>query len=187
MPDQLYYHLLRESLNNPSQHGSVRTRYCSRWLTDSFNKVPRIRNQQKLMVELYFDIKKALDQVPHNFLINRRYSIEVVSPLLHWVTSFLKNRGQIIKINSTLTTTLPIPSRIMLGGVLVSYADFSTQARPAITLVILKSSLKVTYVMHVVLCEKYNMNSTRQIINLSAGAQNSAQRDEAGYVLEILP
>ncbi|CAI2726366.1 unnamed protein product [Schistosoma spindalis] len=116
--NQLSDHLLKENLIDPSQHGFIRTRSCSTCLIDFFNEVTRIRDQKKLVVILYFDIKKAFDKVPHNLLINRLKSVGIINPLLQWIKSFLTNRYQITKIDSTTSTPRPISSGVVQGSVL---------------------------------------------------------------------
>ena len=115
---QLSDHLLKEELIDPTQHGFIRTRSCSTCLIDFFNEVTRIRDQKKLVIILYFDIKKAFDKVPHNLLINRLQSVGIINPLLQWIKSFLTNRYQITKINSTTSTPRPITSGVVQGSVL---------------------------------------------------------------------
>ncbi|CAH8292204.1 unnamed protein product [Schistosoma rodhaini] len=115
---QLSDHLLKEELIDPTQHGFIRTRSCSTCLIDFFNEVTRIRDQKKLVIILYFDIKKAFDKVPHNLLINRLQSVGIINPLLQWIKSFLTNRYQITKLNSTTSTPRPITSGVVQGSVL---------------------------------------------------------------------
>ncbi|CAH8481634.1 unnamed protein product [Schistosoma intercalatum] len=116
--NQLSDHLLKEDLIDPSQHGFIRTRSCSTCLIDFFNEVTRMRDQKKLVIILYFDIKKAFDKVPHNLLINRLKSVGIINPLLQWIKSFLTNRYQITKINSNTSTPRPITSGVVQGSVL---------------------------------------------------------------------
>ncbi|CAH8675916.1 unnamed protein product [Schistosoma haematobium] len=118
--NQLSDNLLKEDLIDPSQHGFIRTRSCSTCLTDFFNEVTRIRDQKKLVIILYFDIKKAFDKVPHNLLINRLKSVGIINPLLQWIKSFLTNRYQITKINSNTSTPRPITSGVLQRSVLGS-------------------------------------------------------------------
>ncbi|CAH8291243.1 unnamed protein product, partial [Schistosoma rodhaini] len=85
---------------------------------DFFNLVYSLRSQGYLVLVLYLDISKAFDMVNHQLLIGKLASYGVENPLLAWLDSFLSNRHQTVKINSSLSNAVPVRSGVIQGSVL---------------------------------------------------------------------
>ena len=85
---------------------------------DFFNLVYSLRSQGYLVLVLYLDISKAFDMVNHQLLIGKLASYGVENPLLAWFDSFLSDRHQIVKINSSLSNSVPVRSGVIQGCVL---------------------------------------------------------------------
>ena len=59
------------------------------------------------------DYKKAFDLVDHNLLIAKLYSLGVKPTIVNWVSDFLRNRYQHVKLNSDCFSDFkPVPARI---------------------------------------------------------------------------
>ncbi|CAI2733302.1 unnamed protein product [Schistosoma spindalis] len=56
--------------------------------------------------------------VNHQLLIGKLASYGVQNPLLDWIDSFLSNRHQIVKINSSLSNAVPVRNGVIQGSVL---------------------------------------------------------------------
>ncbi|KAK4474273.1 hypothetical protein MN116_000361 [Schistosoma mekongi] len=56
--------------------------------------------------------------VNHKLLVGKLSSYGIRNPLLAWLNSFLSNRHQIVKINSTLSKAEPVTSGVIQGSIL---------------------------------------------------------------------
>ncbi|KAK4470029.1 hypothetical protein MN116_000061 [Schistosoma mekongi] len=116
--DQMSDYLLSEKLIFNSQHGFLKTRSCMTCHFEFFNLVFTKRSLGHLVLVLYLDISKAFDMVNHKLLVGKLSSYGIRNPLLAWLNSFLSNRHQIVKINSTLSKPEPVTSGVIQGSVL---------------------------------------------------------------------
>ena len=66
----------------------------------------------------YLDFRKAFDTVPHARLINKLKSYNINGPVLNWITSFLSDRVQFVKINNSMSKYLDVTSGVPQGSVL---------------------------------------------------------------------
>ncbi|KAK4472145.1 hypothetical protein MN116_000443 [Schistosoma mekongi] len=101
-----------------SQHGFLKTRSCMTCHFEFFNLVFTKRSLGRLVLVLHLDISKAFDMVNHKLLVGKLSSYGIRNPLLAWLSSFLSNRHQIVKINSTLLKAEPVTSGVIQGSVL---------------------------------------------------------------------
>ena len=67
---------------------------------------------------LMIDYQKAFDSLPHNSIRNALVSMNAPRELLQWVTSFLSNRCQRVKINDDFSDWFEVCSGVPQGGVL---------------------------------------------------------------------
>ncbi|KAK4474315.1 hypothetical protein MN116_000400, partial [Schistosoma mekongi] len=116
--DQMSDCLLSEKLIFNSQHGFLKTRSCMTCHFEFFNLVFTKRSLGHLVLVLYLDISKAFDMVNHKLLVGKLSSYGIRNPLLAWLNSFLSNRHQIVKINSTLSKPEAVTSGVIQGSVL---------------------------------------------------------------------
>jgi hypothetical protein len=61
---------------------------------------------------VYIDFKKAFDSVSHPKLISKLVSYNIKGDLLYWITAFLSNRTQRVKIGSSLSEFITITSGV---------------------------------------------------------------------------
>ncbi|KAK4474334.1 hypothetical protein MN116_000480, partial [Schistosoma mekongi] len=115
---QMSDYFLSEKLIFNSQHGFLKTRSCMACHFEFFNLVFTKRSLGHLVLVLYLDISKAFDMVNHKLLVGKLSSYGIRNPLLAWLNSFLSNRHQIVKINSTLSKAEPVTSGVIQGSVL---------------------------------------------------------------------
>ena len=64
------------------------------------------------------DFRKAFDTVPHQRLINKLKGYKINGPILNWITSFLTDRTQFVKINNSSSNVLSVSSGVPQGSVL---------------------------------------------------------------------
>ena len=67
---------------------------------------------------MYTDITKAFDSVSHSKLINVLFSYGFNLELVNWLQNFIKNRFQAVKLNSSISSLLPVQSGVPQGSVL---------------------------------------------------------------------
>ncbi|CAH8679512.1 unnamed protein product [Schistosoma haematobium] len=115
--DELSKFLLAGKFINDTQHGFLKNRSCTTCHFD-FNLVYSLRSQGYLVLVLYLDISKAFGMVSNQLLIGKLASYGVRNPLLAWLDSFISNRYQIVKINSSLSNAAPVRSGVIQGIVL---------------------------------------------------------------------
>ena len=66
----------------------------------------------------YMDFKKAFDTVPHQRLINKLKGYNINGNILNWISSFLTNRYQYVKINNSTSEKRIVSSGVPQGSVL---------------------------------------------------------------------
>jgi len=66
----------------------------------------------------YIDFQKAFDSVVHSKLCHKLKSYGVSGKLLDWVTDFLSNRVQAVRVNNKLSDFVPVRSGVPQGSVL---------------------------------------------------------------------
>ena len=71
---------------------------------------------------IYFDIRKAVDQVPHQRLLSKLASYGIAGNIIKWIADFVSNRCQQVRVgncNSSKADVLSgIPQGIILGPIL---------------------------------------------------------------------
>jgi hypothetical protein len=65
---------------------------------------------------LYTDLKKAFDTVYQYILISKLKKIGISDPFLSWLQSYLTDRVQMVKINSSISNIVSISSGVPQGG-----------------------------------------------------------------------
>ena len=111
-------HLINNNLLSCEQFGFVSGRNTitqllvtiNDWLSDLDNNIP--------VDACYMDFRKAFDAVPHQRLINKLIGYNISGPILNWITSFLTNRKQYVKINNSMSECLNVTSGVPQGSVL---------------------------------------------------------------------
>jgi len=69
---------------------------------------------------VYLDILKAFDSVVHSKLIAKLSCYGIDRVLLSWISSFLSNRFQYVKVDKSYSSILPVISGVPQGSVLRS-------------------------------------------------------------------
>ena len=85
---------------------------------DFLNHITTCRDTGHNVIIIYFDLCKAFDKVPHQRLIQKLKYLGIDNPLLTWISSFLHNRYQIVKVNNTYSKPTLITSGVVQGSVL---------------------------------------------------------------------
>ena len=67
---------------------------------------------------VYFDFKKAFDSVAHPKLLIKLPAYGINGNLHTWISDFLHNRLQVVKMNKTYSHTIKVTSGVPQGSVL---------------------------------------------------------------------
>ena len=66
----------------------------------------------------YFDLKKAFDSVAHPKLLIKFPAYGINGNLYTWISDFLHNRLQVVKMNNIYSHTIKVTSGVPQGSVL---------------------------------------------------------------------
>jgi hypothetical protein len=114
--------IMRFSVDNqlliPSQHG-FRPGFSTETAGIEFLDFITKTLDQRLCVDIAFlDYSRAFDTVPHNILCSKLHRYGISGNLLSWISDFLAERRQVVRIIETLSDTKNIASGVIQGSVL---------------------------------------------------------------------
>jgi hypothetical protein len=64
---------------------------------------------------IYFDLRKAFDKINLPILINKLKKIGITGDCLSWLTNFVSNRTDSVKIGKSISSPSPIHSGVPQG------------------------------------------------------------------------
>ena len=92
--------------------------YIYNLLLESLNDWTISLSNKQTVVVGYIDFQRAFDVISHNKLLHKLSSYGISGNLLRWISSFLTNRFHSVRINSHLSSYLPVLSGVPQGSVL---------------------------------------------------------------------
>jgi hypothetical protein len=101
-----------------SQHAFERGKSTDTALLTFYDYVTNAVDNNLIVDAVYFDFAKAFEKVPHDILLKRLRQHRITGKPLSWITNFLTNRTQKVRIGSVLSDSLPVSSGIIQGSVL---------------------------------------------------------------------
>ena len=109
---------LDNRLLNFSQHGFLPQRSSSTALLAYLEDVTLSVDEGKNVDAIYLDLSKAFDSVPHLRLIKKLKGYGIGEPLITWLSAFLMNRQQFVKIGDSLSRLVDVVSGVPQGSIL---------------------------------------------------------------------
>ena len=115
---ELLTYLEQNNLISEQQHGFRSGRSaCTNLLEAASDWVSNVQTKVGSDI-VYFDLSKAFDSVSHHKLNLKIQSYGLDGHLLQWITEFVNGRTQRVKIDSVLSSELPVTSGVPQGSVL---------------------------------------------------------------------
>ena len=114
----LYKHLIDNNILSKEQFGFVSGRNTVTQLLVTINDWMQNLDENIDVDAAYMDFRKAFDTVPHQRLLTKLKNYNINGPILSWITSFLNNRSQFVKINNSVSESLTVTSGVPQGSVL---------------------------------------------------------------------
>ena len=111
-------HLISNNLLSKEQYGFVSGRNTITQLLVTINDWMFDLDNNMSVDAAYMDFRKAFDTVPHQRLLNKLRGYNVNGNILKWISSFLSNRYQYVKINNSSSDTHKVTSGVPQGSVL---------------------------------------------------------------------
>ena len=111
-------HLINNNLLSKEQFGFVSGRSTVTQLLVTINDWMYELDNDVSIDAAYMDFKKAFDTVPHQRLINKLKGYNINGNILNWISSFLTNRYQYVKINNSTSDKRKVSSGVPQGSVL---------------------------------------------------------------------
>ena len=118
LKDAIMSHLLENNLLSPRQHGFINGRSTVTQLLKYLESCAEKVAHGEVVDVVYLDFQKAFDTVPHARLIKKLRAYGIDDELLAWITEYLKDRTQIVRVNGESSEIAAVISGIPQGTVL---------------------------------------------------------------------
>lgn len=94
-------HCQENNLISNYQHGFIRGSSCLTYLLATMEDLTSVYDSCKPFDIVCFELQKAIDSVPHLWLLIKLHSFRVQGNFNGWMEDFLSNRPQCIQVNGT--------------------------------------------------------------------------------------
>ena len=111
-------HLMSEDLLSNRQYGFIEKRSTVTQLLHYLDKCCESISEGNVVDSIYFDFEKAFDTVPHRRLLKKLQCYGIKGAVLDWITDFLKDRKQTVRVNGAESFLQNVISGIPQGSVL---------------------------------------------------------------------
>ena len=118
LKEALLDYLFSKGLINRAQHGFLKLRSTLTNLFETFGKWLKAVDQRKFVHAVYIDLAKAFDSVSHPKLLHKLKAYGIAGKLLTWISAFLSNRSQRVKVGDSLYNPAEVLSGVPQGSVL---------------------------------------------------------------------
>ena len=116
--NSLTNHLIVNNILSDVQFGFVSGRNTITQLLVTINEWMSELDNDTPVDAAYLDFRKAFDTVPHQRLIKKLHTYGIRGSILNWITSFLTDRTQFVKINNSVSENMRVTSGVPQGSVL---------------------------------------------------------------------
>ena len=116
LADSINYHMHAHNLITDAQYGFVKGRSTEMQLLKCTNIWIKSMDQKLFTDTVYIDLAKAFDTVSHTKLLHKLPCYGISGNILNWVSSFLNNRKQRVKVGTTLSEYTNVTSGVPQGS-----------------------------------------------------------------------
>jgi hypothetical protein len=116
--NKLIEYTIATNLINKTQHGFQNGKSTDTILLKFYDYVSQEVDDNKIVDVVYFDFSKAFDVVPHKKLIRRLNEGGISGKVLMWISNFLSDRRQKVRIGNAFSDPLPVTSGVIQGSVM---------------------------------------------------------------------
>ncbi|KAF7664264.1 hypothetical protein LDENG_00182270 [Lucifuga dentata] len=108
----------KHNILNDNQYGFRAKHSTAMALMELVEEISTAVDKKEYMIGIFVDLKKAFDTIDHELLLKKlgRYGIRGVAH--SWLSSYLKNRYQYVKIDDTVSELLQVNCGVPQGSVL---------------------------------------------------------------------
>jgi len=111
-------YLFENKLITKHQHGFLAKHSTCSQLLECVNDWSVSINARNSVDVIYIDFQKAFDSVVHSKLIHKLSAYGIADNLLIWISSFLSNRSQSVRVGNSYSDFVPVTSGVPQGSVL---------------------------------------------------------------------
>ena len=116
--NDIMQYLIEHNLITKHQHGFMKRHSTTTNLLESINDWTISLSNHKSIIIAYIDFKSAFDCISHPKLLLKLASYGIKGNLLLWISAFLSNRSQSVRINSSTSEPCQVTSGVPQGSVL---------------------------------------------------------------------
>ncbi len=116
--NQFMPYLLLHNRLTANQSGNKQWHSTETTLIKTTDVILKAMDNRQLTAVVLLDMSKAFDSLDHGILISKLEDIGASSTALKWFTSYVTNRCQTVRINSTLSDTLELTNGVPQGSIL---------------------------------------------------------------------
>ena len=111
-------HLIDNNLLNESQHGFRPGRGTLSQLLKFYDSILTMLESGGNVDSIHLDFAKAFDKVDHQMLLQKLKYHNIGGKILNWITTFLTNRVQAVRVDNQLSAFTKVKSGVPQGSVL---------------------------------------------------------------------
>ena len=116
--NQLTTYLTTNNRLSAKQSGNKKFHSTETALIRSTDAILTDMDKQELSAMVLLDMSKAFDSINHDILLLTLQDLGISKCSLGWFNSYLTNRHQVVRINSTLSNALPLTSVVPQGSII---------------------------------------------------------------------
>ena len=116
LSNHLIYFLRDNNLINDNQYGFLSGKSTDLQLLKCYRDIFKAKDNSKSSDVIYIDI--TFDKVSHKLLLHKLFNIGIQGDVLKWITSYLFNRIQRVKIDNNMSKPQNVISGFPQGSVL---------------------------------------------------------------------